>query len=318
MIKSFREFISDDRNPFLFERFISKIDVEINDIIWESLGVSWEVENISNQLIEHINRVLEDGEYEKINGVDIDFIDDENVLKSDLYEFSQVFSINDLIYDVDCRIMNYTNIDDDTFKEISTLNVEAFTTNLSSNRFKIDCYIPTINFKMCERGISVLKHELMHSWQHHNKNINKREKENSNWKNAYVKAVSSIRKKCDDDILLISKSIYYGDLRELCAFTQQAYYELESVSNIDDVHKEIRKLDVYKGLQSVKSGIDYLKNNELPDIFKISKKTLLDILNRRYDKYKRNIARLILMRKEELEKNMSYIDISKEELMLMR
>lgn len=38
---------------------------------------------------------------------------------------------------------------------------------------------------------------------------------------------------------------------------------------------------------------------------------------KRYDKYERNIARLILARKEVLEENLKYMDITKQELMLI-
>ena len=66
---------------------------------------------------------------------------------------------------------------------------------------------------------------------------------------------------------MLSKAIYYADLRELAAYTQQAYQELKDIDISNDVHRKMRNLDIYKGVEAIKSTIDYLGENELPDEF---------------------------------------------------
>ena len=72
----------------------------------------------------------------------------------------------------------------------------------------------------------------------------------------------------------------------------------------------MRNLDIYKGSQSIKSGIDYLEENELTDDFDgmIDKKKLLKILKKRYYQYKKNISRLIIAKKEIIEEGTVYFD----------
>lgn len=316
-VKTFSEFISGKRKMFTFEWGLSRIDKEINDIIWESMGHSDDVEHIVNNLVEQINECIADGEFERMGNVDgVDFINGDIARNADLYKIEQTFVIDDFVFIIECTLMDYENISDNEFQMVSTLNVVARIRKLTNTRFKLMCYVPSRNLKLCERGISILNHEIMHAWQDHNKNVNnKRENTYPIWNSLYKKSTEKLLHKPDD---LLSKVIYYADLRELCAFTQQAYYELEKINDIDDVHKRIRNMEIYKGYVSIKDGIDYLKNNPYPDEYKeINKSKLMHILNLRYEKYKRNIARLIVSRKEVLEEDLIYTDVSKTELMMI-
>lgn len=316
-IKTFDEFNSGKRRVFPFEYGLTKIDKEINDVIWESMGHSDDVEHIVDDLVKQINECIVDGEFERIeNTDDVDFINDEISRKSDLYKIEQTFVINDFVFITECTLMNYSNMSDNEFQMVSTLNVIARIRKLTETRFKLMCYIPSRNFEMCEKGISVLNHEIMHAWQDYNKSTEgKKENAYPVWNSLYKKSTEKLLHKPDD---LLSKVVYYADLRELCAFTQQAYYELEKINDIDDVHRKIRNMEIYKGYVTIKNGIDYLKNNSYPDEYKeINKTRLLYILNLRYEKYKRNIARLIVSRKETLEEELTYTDVSRTELMMI-
>jgi hypothetical protein len=315
-LKTFEEY-QPVRKRNMFEWGLPKIDQEINDIIWESMGVSDDVDLIVKDLVEQITDCIDNGEYERFNQEDdIDFTNNELANKADIYKLEQTFTSHNIVFITNCRLMNYSNMTDKEFGEVSTLNVLAHIRKLAYNRFILTCYVPTRDFKLSQKGISVLNHEIMHSWQSYNKNIdNKKEKEYSEWNQLYKNATTILLSKPDD---ILSKSIYYGDLRELCAFTQQAYYELEDVDDIDEVHTKIKKLDIYKGLRAVRDGMKYLEEHDIPERFnKITKKKLIYILKKRYDKYERNIARLILARKEVLEENLKYMDITKQELMLI-
>lgn len=305
-IKSFEELFPESHKRYIspIERLnLSLLDQEINDIIEESYGVSERVIDIVKKLVGQFNESIDDSEFEKSSTIfepncEID-------IKSDNYTISQVYTVDNFVFDTDLIIMNYSNISDDDFDMVSTLNVEAMVKGLTDKRFKLNCYIPTREFKISKIGISVLNHEIMHAWQHHKKNSDgKKEKEYPEWKRLYNTAVTILKK---DNNNLMAKAIYYSDLRELAAYTQQGYIELKDVENVD---KTIRTLDIYKSSQSIRSGIDYLEENELGDDFEgmIDKNKLLKILKKRYYQYKKNISRLIIAKKEIIEEGVVYFD----------
>ena len=294
---------------FIGERFISSIDREINDIIEESYGVSSDVVSMVNELVEQIKDCVENGEYvETYDKFDNWFIN-EYTSKSKNYLISQTFVINNIVFITECILMNYSNLTDDEFDMISVLNAESQIRSLSPNRFKLICYIPSRDFRLSKKGLSVLNHEIMHSWQHYNKNINgKKEKEYPEWNQLYGLSIIDLKKNKDD---ILAKSIYYSDLRELAAFTQQAYYEIKDITDTNKVHNKLRTLEIYKGLNNIKSGIDYLENNDLPKKFNmITKKKLLFIFKKRYYQYKKNIARLIIAQKEIILEGTKCLDSS--------
>lgn len=308
-IKSFEELFPESHKRYIssIERLnLSQLDQEINDIIEESYGISERVIDIVKKLVSQFNDSIENCEFEKSSIIfepncEID-------IKSDNYIISQVYTVDNFVFDTDLIIMNYSNISDDDFDMVSTLNVEAMTKGLTDKMFKLSCYIPTRDFKIGKIGIRVLNHEIMHAWQHHKKNSDgKREKEYPEWKRLYNTAVTVLKK---DNNNLMAKAIYYGDLRELAAYTQQGYQELKDIDISNDVHNKMRNLDIYKGSQSIKSGIDYLEENELTDDFDgmIDKKKLLKILKKRYYQYKKNISRLIIAKKEIIEEGTVYFD----------
>lgn len=305
-IKSFEELFPENHHRYIkpIEKLnLSILDQEINDIIEESYGISERVIDIVKRLVEQFNDSLENKEYDK-SSISLD-VNCDIEIKPDNYVISQVYTVDNFIFDTDLIIMNYQNISDADFDMISTLNVEVFARGITETRFKLNCYIPTMNFKIGMIGIKVLNHEIMHAWQHHKKNSdNKKEKIYPEWNKLYNTAIHILKKNPGD---LIAKSIYYGDLRELAAYTQQAYIELINVENID---KKIRTLDIYKGVDSIQSAIEYLNNNELSDDFYglIDKKKLLKILNKRYYQYKKNISRLIIAKKEHLYEGSVYFD----------
>ncbi len=319
IIKTFDELFppeSYQRKHSLVELGISKLDREINDIIVESYGISLRVIYIVENLVKQIKESIGYEEYEKISS-DISTNDD---FKYETYVLEQSMNVDGLVFDVTCYLMEYGDLNDDDFEFVSTMNTMARTKNLSSTRFAMTCYIPTRNFDIGKVGERLLNHEIMHAWQHHKKNIDKKEKEYPEWNKIYSQATNLLKDKVFDSefVELISKSIYYGDLRELAAFTQQAYHDLKHISgDTDIVHKKMRKLEIYKGVNSIKDAIEYLENNDLPEVFDFDKNLLLKILKKRYYQYKKNIARLLLARKEVIEETMSYIDISKKELMMI-
>lgn len=317
-IKSFEELFPDNEPRYIspIERLLPKIDQEINDIIAESYGVSFDVIDIVNELVKQIEDSINYGEFDDYNGDlnDVYFIDDISANKSKQYIIDQTFCIKNMTFDVSLILMNYDNIGNDEFDKISTLNVVANTKYITSTHFFLTCFIPTKNFKMNEIGLRVLNHEIMHSWQHYNKNINdKKEKEYLEWNKLYYQSVNILHKKYNDETELIAKSVYYSDLRELAAFTQQSYIEIKDISNSNVVHSKIKKTELYKGANNIKSAIEYLNNNELPSEFNglIQKKKLLFILKKRYYQYKKNIARLIIAQKEILEEGAGYLDSTK-------
>ena len=302
------------RNHSWVEIGISELDLEINDIIIESYGVSLKVIKIVDQLIKQIKVSIDNGDVKK----EITDISSNDGFKFETYNIDEIVSIDNFIFDISTHLMEYGGLDDSDFEFVSTMNIGARIIFKSPNRFKLICQIPTRNFNFNEIGERILNHEIMHAWQHHKKNTGKKEREYPKWKTIYNKASNILS--CgyyDENIELVAKSIYYGDLRELAAFTQQAYQDLKEITDIDSVHKKIRTLDIYKGVNSLKKCIDYLESNELPDVFDINKSILLKILKKRYYQYKKNISRLIVARKEIIEETMFYMDISKEELMLM-
>lgn len=230
-----------------------------------------------NELVKQINDYIENEEYIETHEKFDNDINNEYISKSKNYLISQTLVIDDIVFIVECILMNYSNLTIDEFDMISVLNIESQMHSLSSNRFKLFCYIPTKDFKLSKKELSVLNHEIMHSWQHHNKNINgKKEKEYPEWNHLYGLSIRDLKKNNDD---VLAKSIYYGDLRELAAFTQQAYYEIKDITDSNEVHNKLRELEIYKGLNNIKSGIEYLENNDLPKKFNmITKKKLLFIL----------------------------------------
>lgn len=318
-IKTFEELFPPEgyhRSHSPVEFGISRLDMEINDIISESYGVSLRVISIVNDLVGQIKDSIDHGEYEKIT-LDIPTNDD---FKFDIYVLDQAINVDGLVFDVTCNLMEYGNLNDEDFEFVSTMNISASIRSLSSTRFELTCYIPTRNFDIVPVGERILNHEIMHAWQHHKKNTGKKEKDYPEWRRIYNLATDILKNKSfgDEESELISRAIYYGDLRELAAYTQQAYHSLKNIDDINAVHKELRNLEIYKGVESIKDAMEYLENNSLPKEFKIDKIRLLKILKKRYFQYKKNIARLVLARKEVIEETMIYMDISKRELMLIR
>lgn len=310
MINAFKDFWQ--------RRLLADIDIEINDVISESLGVSVDVIKIVNELVAQIKDSIALGEFESISKkLDVDFIDD-SADGSSLYNIKEILSVGGFVFNVDCYLLDYSNLSDDEFEKISTLNTIANVVFNSSMNFDLNLYIPTRKFEIGDIGIGVLNHEIMHAWQHYKKNDGKAEKKYPEWNRVYNTSIKILRSDERGDIYDIAKSIYYGDLKELASFTQQAYQELKDISDLKTVDKKIRETELYKGLLSIKDGLDLIKNGGLPDIFDINEKLLLKILNKRIEQYKKNISRVVIARKEIIEKDLYYFDIAKDELMLIR
>ena len=308
-IKSFEELFPKNYHRYIkpVEKLnLSILDQEINDIIEESYGISERVIDIVKRLVEQFNDSLENGEYDK-SSILLD-TNCEIDIKPENYVISQVYTVDNFIFDTDLIIMNYQSISDDDFDMLSTLNVEASVTGITDKRFKLNCQIPAREFQINKVGIKVLNHKIMHAWQHHKKNSDgKKEKSYPEWNRLYNTAIKILRVNNDD---MLSKAIYYADLRELAAYTQQAYQELKDIDISNDVHRKMRNLDIYKGVEAIKSTIDYLGENDLPDEFEgmIDKNKIINILKKRYYQYKKNIARLIIAKKEIIEEGAVYFD----------
>ena len=304
---------------------MNAVDKDINNIIYEECGISLTVNYIVETLVKQLNECIENGEYEPYDGFinSIMFIKDDVIDKSKKFELCQVFNIKNFVFDIDCIIMNYTNISGDDMDMISTLNVIAQTTPMSSNRFKIMCYIPALNFHISDVGISVLNHEIMHAWQYHKKNNNKTERQYPNWMHIYRNAVYAINDdNYTDNVKLVAKAIYAADRRELAAFTQQAYFDLKSLDDYIQIDRRLRTTDLYKNMINLYKGMKYLEDNDIPDeILKncnIPKKKLLFIFKKRYDEYRNNTGRVVMARKYMVRENNQYFDTDDRTMMMLQ
>lgn len=317
-ILSFEELFPEsyNRKISVFERSLNMFDKEINDIINESLGISLKVSYIVDKLVEQIEDSIKSGDYEVTN----DEYDNIVSVKHKSYVIEQIFGVENFTFDTKIILNNYNGLTQDKIDEISVLNVEANMNYISTSSFILNVYIPTFDFKIGDTCRKVLNHEVMHAWQHHNKNTNKKEKEYPEWRTLYNKSIRILNDESfDTDIETVAKAIYSGDLRELAAFTQQAYYEIKDIGDIRNVDKTIRNLEIYKHMKEISNGINYIEQNGLPKYFNtnITDKKILSILRKRYNQYKKNIARLVIAKKERLLESMTYLDVSDKQLIFM-
>ena len=117
-IKSFEELFPENYHRYIkpVEKLnLSILDQEINDIIEESYGISERVIDIVKRLVEQFNDSLENGEYDK-SSILLD-TNCEIDIKPENYVISQVYTVDNFIFDTDLIIMNYQSISDDDSDE---------------------------------------------------------------------------------------------------------------------------------------------------------------------------------------------------------
>ena len=287
------------------------------DIVNESMSISIDVEKETEKIVDLINSSL--------NGPDIKKEDDGSLkfIKNPVVK----------IFDCDCEL-DFTFVNYLKRGTIAHCDAKLDEKNgISYTIFFLKGYIQIENGKVSEICAAIIGHELRHSYilqkMYNNVPIlsaKKRYESEKKWSEIYNSALSYIDKAYADkdrnyseSILDLMIDIYYSDVTEVAAFTQEAYENCKKCKTVSEVKNKIKDTTLYKMKESFKiilDDMDYLMKHHKNQYEKFynKRKQMIDecsklpsahqlqkLCTKGYNKVLSNIGKVISYIKYELE-----------------
>lgn len=305
-----------------FDEYNQNFDIEksieisshqnVNQIVKEMMGVSKESIEISNELVDYLNKEINNGKFK------------ENIIKEKLPEHLKIDEIEEIFYKIkgetdiynhkfimNVTIFNCGDISDYVYNQIlmNSLNM-SIDTFIDNNKsfYRLNATLFLKDYKIPNKVLNVLTHECRHCWENINiyddKDVNF--ESNKEYNELYNNATNYIVNDIEGisaGFKLVCKGIYKGDKKEISAFIQQDYDIISKLKYKEDVSKYLRDGEVHKALISVDDAIYVLEHNldvrqQVKSILGINGKKLLDVLRKRKKKIETNLAKLNVMYKD--------------------
>ena len=314
---------------------------DINDSINEALGISFDVCQMRNDIMDYINTNLKNAakapfpahkyQLEELSTL----LEGYYILRGNVTSRGQRFLLN-------INILNFetlTKKQEEFVLRYLTANCSK-STNKAAWDYVLRATLPIVNFNIPRLIHSVFMHELAHSWTSVNRpeydenQSDKRSIEYYKMRQLYDIAVGYIgrlknaknKNDIEKKLLKFSQAVYISNADEIVGFTHQAYNDRKEELDIDKANELIRSSQLYKYTNALADVIEMFKNGEIEEVLyyvekenriSIDRKGLLYLFKKRYKKCIDNLTKLTIANKTMVEQRWAMyntMDFSKNEI----